>query len=318
VISDRFLTPGILNMKTRKYFRCFILHLAGIVFLLLCSCARNKTISKLLIKVSDGIYVYQSPACNVGVIIGKEGILIVDTGHEWNVPLMDSIIKTASDLPFKYVLNTHFHNDHCGGNKILASQGAEIIAQENSKKHMLSEYNVPEMVGIKLPIIPPYSKEYLPAVCFQDSFKLYFKNDTILGIHVQNGHSDGDAIYYFHEANVVFTGDIFFSNGLPFIDIFYGGSTDGYIEAVDDLIQVCNEGTIVIPGHGAISNRQGLQEYRSMLAESRNRIDSLIKTGMTLEQLIKADPTKDLLKGGESLVPSSLFLAIIYKDFKKN
>ena len=281
------------------------------------SLSQNPVINQGVIKVAEKIYVLNDYGCNIAVMVGHEGLLIIDTGYGEDALKMDSVIKTISNLPVKYVLNTHFHFDHLGGNKKLSEGGAVIVAHENTRQRMLLEWNIPEIAGIKYPIIPPYPVEYLPKICFQDSLIIYLNNEIIQCIHFSNSHSDGDVIYYFQKANVIHTGDLFLSNGFPVVDCYCGGTTDGYIRAVDNILKICDERTVIIPGHGAISNRQGLQDYRYMLAESRTRIASLIKEGKTVDEVIGADPTKDLFKGGESWLPPKLFVFTVYQDLSK-
>ena len=286
---------------------------------LLCnlSFSQNPVINQGLSKVSEGIYMLENYGCNIAVMVGPEGLLIIDSGYKRTALKIDSIISTISNLPIKYVLNTHFHYDHLGGNKKLSEDGAVIVAHENTRLRMLSEWNIPEIAGIKYPIIPPYPVEYLPKICFQDSLKIYFNNEIVQGIHFPNGHSNCDVIYYFQKANVIHTGDLFLSNGFCVIDYYCGGTTDGYIRAVDNILKICNEKTLIIPGHGAISNRQGLVDYRDMLAESRTRIAALIKQGKTVDEVIAADPTKDLFKGGETWLPTKIWVYTVYKDLSK-
>lgn len=304
-------------MKIKKLY-------ANLSFLCFCfllvsnwSFSQNPVINQGVINVSEGIYMLDNFSCNIAVMVGTESLLIIDSGYKGTALKMDSVISTISNLPVKYVLNTHFHYDHLGGNKKLSEDGAVIVAHENTRKRMLSEWDIPEIAGIKYPIIPPYPTEYLPKICFQDSLKIYFNNEIVQGIHFPNSHSDCDVIYYFQKANVIHTGDLFLSNGFCVIDNYCGGTTDGYIIAVDNILKICDEKTVIIPGHGAISNRQGLLDYRDMLAESRTRIATLIKKGKTVDEVIAADPTKDLFKGGQSWLPPKLWVYTVYQDLSK-
>lgn len=268
-------------------------------------------------KIAENIYLLMDYGCNIVVMIGQEGLLIIDTGHKRSALKTDSVISTISNLPVKYVLNTHLHFDHVGGNMKLAEDGAVIIAHENTRKHMLSGWKVPEIQGVKYSTILPYSIEYLPNICFKDSLKIFFNNDVVHAIHFPNAHSDCDVIYYFQNANVIHAGDLFESNGFPILDVWYGGTIDGYIKALDDIIKICNANTIIISGHGDPSNQQGLEDYRNMLVESRSKISRLIKEGKSVDEVIAADPTKDLYKGGKSWIPVNLFVATVYEDLSR-
>jgi cyclase len=270
-----------------------------------------------VIKVAEKIYVINDNGVNIDLLVGKEGLLIIDTGYEDDASKNDSLIKTISNLPIKYILNTHLHFDHVGGNKKLSEDGAVIVAHENTRQRMLSEWNMPEILGIKAPVTPPYPEEYLPKICFRDSLKVYFNNEIIQCIHFSKSHSDSDVIYYFTESNIIFTGDLFVPNGFAIVDSYSGGTIDGYIRAVDNILKICNERTVIIPGHGAVSNRQGLQDYQYLLAESRTRIANLIKEGKTVDEVIATDLTKDIFKGVLETLPPQFFVYSVYQDLTK-
>jgi len=268
-------------------------------------------------KIAENIYLLKDYGCNIVVMVGQDGLLIIDTGHKSFALKIDSVISTISNLPVKYVLNTHLHFDHVGGNMKLAEDGAVIIAHENTRKHMLSGWKVPDIQGIKYPLVLPYTVEYLPKICFKDSLSIYLNNDVVQAIHYPNAHSDCDVIYNFQNANVLHAGDLFESNGFPILDVWYGGTIDGYIKALDDILKICDDNTVIISGHGDPSNRQGLQDYRNMLVESRTKISKLIEEGKSVDEVIAADPTKDLYKGGESWIPVKLYVATVYEDLSR-
>jgi glyoxylase-like metal-dependent hydrolase (beta-lactamase superfamily II) len=194
--------------------RCYFLVFLSFYFLTLSSwsLSQNPVINQGVIKVAEKIYVLNDNGVNIAVMVGHEGLLIIDTGYKEDALRTDSVISTISNLPVKYILNTHLHFDHVGGNKKLSKDGAVIIAHENTRQRMLLEWNMPEILGIKAPISPPYPEEYLPNICFQDSLKVYFNNEIIQCIHFSKSHSDCDVIYYYPEANVISTGDLFVSN----------------------------------------------------------------------------------------------------------
>ena len=274
----------------------------------------NKTSGR---KIAENVYLLKDYGCNIVVKVEQDGLLIIDTGHKRSALKTDSVISTISNLPVKYVLNTHLHFDHVGGNMKLGEDGAVIIAHENTRKHMLSGWKVPELQGIKYSPVPPYSIDYLPKICFKDSLAIYVNNDIVQAIHYPNAHSDCDVIFYFQNTNIIHAGDLFESNGFPIIDVWYGGTIDGYIKALDDILKICNDNTVIVPGHGDPSDRQGLQYYRKMLVESRKRISKLIEEGKTVDEVIGVDPTKGLYKGGESWIPVKLYIATVYEDLSR-
>jgi cyclase len=304
-----------MKIKGRCYFLVFLSF-----YFLTCSnwsFSQNPVINQGVIKVAEKIYVLNDNGVNIAVIVGPEGLLIIDTGYKEDALRTDSVISTISNLPVKYILNTHLHFDHVGGNKKLSEDGAVIVAHENTRQRMLLEWNMPEILGIKAPISPPYPEEYLPKICFQDSLKVYFNNKIIQCIHFSKSHSNSDVIYYFRDTNVICTGDLFVPNGFAIVDSYSGGTIDGYIRAVDNILKICDERTVIIPGHGTISNRQDLQDYLYMLTESRTRIANLIKEGKTADEVIAADPTKDLFKGVLETLPAKFFVYSVYQDLVK-
>ena len=201
-----------------------------------------------------------------------------------------------------------------GGNEAFAKDGATIIAHKNTRERMTHEWRVPEMLGIKYPTIPPYPELFLPKISFIDSLTIHFNDETIQAIHIPAGHSDSDIIVYFQKSNILHTGDLYLSNGFPIIDIYYGGSVNGYIAAVDRIIQLCNENTIIIPGHGPLSDRDELIVYRDMLAKARDRITKLMREGQTLEEIVAADPISELFHGEKSWLSPQLFIACVYTE----
>jgi glyoxylase-like metal-dependent hydrolase (beta-lactamase superfamily II) len=298
-------------MKNKRLYYFFLLPTFLLFSLSDWSFSQTSVTNEGVIKISNEIFVINSTGCNIAVIIGQEGLLIIDTGDNRFAMKTDSLISTISDLPIKYILNTHLHYDHLGGNRKLSENGAVIVAHENTRKGMLTEWNMPEIAGIKYPVIPPYPEEYLPKICFRDSLSIYFNNDIIKCFCLPNGHTDGDVIYYFQKPNLIHTGDLFLSNGFPIINPL-PGSINAYIKAVDEIINICDENTVIIPGHGPVANRQDLRDYEIMLIESRNRIDKLVKEGKTLDEVIAANPTRDLFKGGKSWLPVKLYIATVY------
>lgn len=269
------------------------------------------------IKVTDGVYLLDGFGCNIAVSIGHDGVLIIDTGSPGHAERIKPAITEISGEPIHIVFNTHFHFDHVGGNEVFANDGAIIIAHKNARKRMLREWRVPEILGTKWPIIPPYPEVSLSKMSFNDSITVHFNKDTIQAIYILDAHSDGDVIIYFRKANVIHTGDLYLSNGFPIIDIYHGGTINGYIAAVDKIISLCDCNTKIIPGHGPLSDRDELQAYRDMLAISRDRIDKLIKEGKTLEEVIAADPTSNLYKGGKSWLSPELFVYVVYHDLSR-
>jgi glyoxylase-like metal-dependent hydrolase (beta-lactamase superfamily II) len=271
-----------------------------------------------LTKVTDELYVLKRVGCNVAGLVGQDGALIIDSGARNQSAKTISMLKEIFGEPVRIVINTHFHYDHAGGNEAFAKDGATIVAHKNTRIRMTQEWQIPEILGMKYPKIQPYPEIFLPKVSFNESLTIHFNNETIQAIHIPDGHSDSDIIVHFRKANVIHTGDLYLSNGFPIIDIHHGGSVNGYIAAVDKIIRLCNENTKIIPGHGPLSDRDGLIAYRDMLALAKDRIEILIKEGHTLEEIVAAEPTSGLYHGGKSWLPPKLFIYCVYHDFFKS
>ena len=231
---------------------------------------------------------------NIGVSIGDDGTFIVDDQF---APLTDKIVAAIAgltDKPVSFVANSHFHYDHTDGNENFGSQGALIVAHHNARMRMathqvLSGSNRPQ---------PPYQEVGLPKITFDESMQFHYNGNTIDLLHLGPAHTDGDAVYYFRDANVVHTGDMFVRYGLPYIDVGNGGSHDGMIDACWELAGIIDEETIIIPGHGQLSTRTDLLEYRAMLMTIRDRVKDLIAEGRTIDQIIASNPARGFAEPG--------------------
>jgi cyclase len=265
------------------------------------------------IEVADGVYMLRGAGGNIGISAGEDGILMIDTQFAELMKKIKSAIAEINRGPIRIVLNTHWHYDHTYGNEPLGKSGALIMAHENARMRMKSEQTFPDF-DMDIPVFPDAA---LPLVTFNDSLTLHFNGDEIQVIHIENAHSDGDIVIYFRKANVMQTGDIYFSVLYPFIDVSHGGSIDGVIAAADKILGIVDENTKIIPGHGPLSNREGLKKYRDMLITLRDRIQSQIEEGKTLEEVIASNPTADFDKIKAQSVPPEMFVKIVYNDLAK-
>jgi glyoxylase-like metal-dependent hydrolase (beta-lactamase superfamily II) len=265
------------------------------------------------IKVADGIYMLLGSGGNIGISAGEDGILLVDTQFSELMEKIKSAIAEINKGPIRIVLNTNWHYDHAYGNEPLGKSGALIVAHENSRMRMISEQHFPDF-NMNIPAFP---KDALPVVTFKDSLTLHFNGDEVQVIHIENAHSDADIVIFFRKANVIHTGDLYFTVLYPFIDISHGGSIDGMIAAAERIIGMTDENTKIIPGHGPLSNREELTKYRDMLVTVRDRIKSQIKEGKTLEEILASKPTSDFDKEQIKAIPPEMFVRIIYNDLAK-
>lgn len=266
------------------------------------------------IKVTDNVYMLIGAGGNIGVSVGDDGVLLIDSQFSELAEKIKVAVAELNQGPIRIVCNTNWHYDHAYGNEWLAKAGAIIIAHENSRKHMLGEWRAPELDATRS--FPPHPEASLPKITVADKLTLHFNGDQILAIHLPNAHSDGDLVFHFREANIVHTGDVYFSNGFPFINISSGGTIDGMIAAADKILSLADDGTRIIVGHGPLSNREELKAYRVMLAAARDRIWRLVKEGKSLEEVLKADPTAGLYKG-KSHFPPEMFTRVVYQELAK-
>ena len=226
--------------------------------------------------VAGNVYMLEGAGGNIGVSVGEDGILIVDDQF---APLADKIraaLKELGDGKLKFILNTHWHGDHTGGNPEFGPE-APIIAHTNVRKRLMQEHKRGDRV------IPPMKKEGLPVITFDHSLSVHFNGEEIKAIHSPHAHTDGDLIIYFTKSNVVHMGDIYFSGRFPFIDRASGGTVQGVIDAVEQVLRTIPEDARIIPGHGPLSTKKDLENYRSMLRETWDFVKKQKSQGKTQE-----------------------------------
>ena len=226
---------------------------------------------------------------NIAVSSGEDGVFIIDDQLK---PLTDQLlaaIRQVSDQPIRFVINTHYHGDHVGGNEAIGKSGAVIIAHDNIHQRMSTD----QFNHFWNETTPAWPKESLPVVTFNDQVTLHLNGEAVKVAHVPHGHTDGDSIVHFPASNVLHMGDIYFNGLYPYIDLDGGGSIQGMIAAVELGISLADEETQVIPGHGPMSNLQGLTEYHAFLTAARDNVQGLIDQGMSLDQAVAAKPTAE-------------------------
>lgn len=261
-------------------------------------------------KLSNHTYMLEGAGGNIGVSVGEDGVFVIDDQF---APLSEKIliaIKTLSDKPLKFLVNTHYHGDHTGGNENMAEAGATIIAHDNVKKRLEGE----QRDGTTKP------KEALPVITFNDQLSITINDESVAVFHVANAHTDGDAILYFTESNVLHTGDTYFNGRYPYIDLNSGGSVTGYIEAAKRGLMVIDEDTKIIPGHGKVSNKEEYKNFLTMLETLRDHVQKAIDNDKT-EDEVKADSsitkTYDDLDYGTGFINSERIRLTFYKSLKE-
>jgi glyoxylase-like metal-dependent hydrolase (beta-lactamase superfamily II) len=248
---------------------------------------------------------------NIGVSTGKDCVFMIDTSY---APLADKIkaaIATVSDKPIQYVVNTHWHQDHVGGNEYFAKAGATVVAHDNVRKRVSTE----QVVKILNKTVPPLPEPALPVITFSRSVTFYLNGNEIYILNIARAHTDGDAIVHFRKSNVIHMGDIYFNGTYPFIDLSAGGSMNGMIRAVKNILLLCDRDTKVIPGHGHLSNKTELEEYLKMLVAVRDRVSHEIKAGKPLDAVIASQPTQDFDPvWGKGFMKPEQFVTIAYES----
>jgi cyclase len=266
------------------------------------------------IEIADGVHLLTGLSCNTIAVVGPDGVLMVDNGSVSDSKHLEKLIAQFDTGPVRFVLNTHFHFDHIGGNEVLAKKGAVIIAHKNGRLRMKVEWRFPEALGLGMPLVSPYPEVALPKLTFTDTLTVHFGGHRIEALHLPSAHSDADLAVFLRDANVLHTGDLYLSNGFPLTDALHGGTINGTIAAIGELIGLIDDDTKVVPGHGPISNRQELRVFQQMLEVSRDRIAMLIADGKTLEEVIAANPTAGLYTRGRSWIYEELFVRLVYAD----
>lgn len=241
------------------------------------------TVQVRAMPVAGNVYMLQGAGGNIGLAIGDDAVFVVDDQYAPLTRKVIAAIATVTPHPVRFVINTHWHMDHVGGNEALGMAGALIYAHENVRRRMSVEGFI-EALNARVPASPPGA---LPVVTFTDAVTFHINGDSVRAVHVPPAHTDGDAIIHFTKANVVHMGDTFHNAGLPFVDLSSGGSIHGIIAAADRVLAMSNAETRIIPGHGPVADRARLRVYRDMVVALRDRVRTLISTGRTLEQILE-------------------------------
>jgi cyclase len=272
------------------------------------------TIQVRATRVSEGVWMLTGAGGNIGVSAGENGVFLVDDQYAPLTPKIQAALATVSPQAPRFVLNTHWHGDHTGGNENLGKAGALIVAQDNVRRRMsVEQFN--EVFNRRTPPSPPAA---LPVVTFSETVTFYLNGDTIHVFHVPPAHTDGDALVHFRRANVIHMGDTFFNGNYPFVDVSSGGSLEGVIGAADRVLALANPDTKIIPGHGPLADRRALQAYRDMLVQVRDRVRRLIAERKTLEQSVAAKPLADLdATWGRGFINSDRMVTFAYQSLSR-
>jgi cyclase len=261
--------------------------------------------------VAPGVYVLYGSGGNIGVSAGADGVFLIDDQYAAMTGKVTEALAKLSPQPPRFVINTHWHGDHTGGNENLATQGSLIVAHDNVRVRMSTE----QFSKFFERATPPSAPAALPVVTFNDSVSFFLNGDEIRGVHVPGAHTDGDVFLHFRKANVIHTGDLVFAGMYPFIDIDSGGSVAGVIAAVDRMLALADDATRIIPGHGEVTDKAGLAAYREMLVVTSGRVRELVKAGKTFDEVLAARPNADLdAKLAWAFITPERYMRILYRD----
>jgi len=247
-----------------------------------CAAAAQDEISFKATDLGDGITMLEGvggfAGGNLGVLAGEDGVVLIDDGLE---ALSDKVIAAVGDAagaPVDFVVNTHVHGDHVGGNAALHAAGARIVAHDRVRERMVADES---------------DHAALPELTFSSDMTFHLNGHRAQAVHVHHAHTDGDALIVFPDANVIHTGDVLVNGLFPFIDLDSGGSVDGYVEAQTKIIDLADADTRIIPGHGPLANRADLVRARDMLVDARERVQALLDDGLSQEEILAENPLAD-------------------------
>jgi cyclase len=262
-------------------------------------------------KVGGNVYMLEGAGGNIAASVGADGIAIVDDQF---APLADKIraaLKGVTDKPLRFIINTHYHFDHTGGNARF--QDATIIAHDNVRKRLAIDNVVGNGGSVKVDQ-PASSKEALPVITFAHDVTLHVNGEDIRALHAPHGHTDGDSFVFFPQSNVVHFGDVFVRYGFPFVDINGGGSTQGMIAALESAMTQLPADVKVIPGHGALSTLTDVRTFVTMLKETRAAVEKALKGGKTLQQLQQEKVLAPWQKFAGPFVSTDTFTETLYHE----
>lgn len=265
-------------------------------------------------KLNDTTYMLTGAGGNIGVSVGEDAVFVIDDQYAPMAPKVRAAIKAISTKPVRFVVNTHYHGDHTGGNEAMGKANAVIVAHENVRTRMGKD----QLIEIINTTFKAHPKVALPVVTFTQDMTFHLNGDEMHVFHVPKGHTDGDAIVHFRKGNLMHMGDLFFNKMYPLIDTASGGTAEGVVAGIDKALALANDSTRFIPGHGPMASKADLTAYRTMLDTISGRVRQMVKDGKSLKETIAAKPSADFdaVWGGGFIKPD-LFVEQLYKNIKR-
>ncbi|MGH1371507.1 MAG: MBL fold metallo-hydrolase [Cellvibrionaceae bacterium] len=298
-------------MLTMNKVGAFILPLA----LLACSAVAQQDFSKIefrQVPVADGLLMLQGAGGNIAALPGDDGLLIIDDDYTQMEDKLMATLETIDSNAPRFVLNTHWHFDHAGGNQKVGRSGATIVAHENVRARLRSGGHIKAFSTD----VPPADRSALPAITYADAMTMHWNDYTLKLSYAQPAHTDGDTVVYLYRNDLltaVHLGDLFFNGFYPFIDASSGGSAMGVVKGVESVLAKINDDTVVIPGHGPLATKADLQHYHDFLKSAVSRIAALKASGQSVEQIVDAKPLEDFeAEWGDGFLKTDVWIAIVF------
>jgi cyclase len=258
-------------------------------------------------KVAGTVYMITGAGGNIGVSAGADGLVMIDDQFAPLAPKIEAALKSIVDQPLRFLINTHYHGDHVGGNEHFGAK-TTIVAHENVRKRLASGGKV---WGND---VPPAPKTALPIVTFNDSLTLHLNGEDVRAVHMPHGHTDGDAVIWFTQSNVVHMGDNFFNGNFPVVDLDNGGSIQGMIDNIGKVLAVVPADAKIIPGHGPLSDKAGLTKFRDVLVATRAAVAKAAAAGKTVEQMKSEKVLAEWDSWGQGFIKTDLWIEMLNRD----
>ncbi|MDO8863374.1 MBL fold metallo-hydrolase [Haliea sp. E1-2-M8] len=259
--------------------------------------------------LTGNLHLLQGRGGNVVASVGEDGVLIIDDDYEEMVPAYEAALTdlVGADANPRFVINTHWHLDHVGGNLFWADRGAVVVAHTNVRERMSTR----QEMKIFDSVVEPSPAGALPVITYGDSLALHFNGDDIEVQHHASAHTDGDSAVYFTNENVVHMGDLFFKDGFPFVDLGSGGSVAGYVAAADAVLARVDDSTVIVPGHGSLADKADLQRYRDMLATTSAAVQARLAAGESVDSIVEAGLGEEWESWGAGFINEAKWIGFI-------